>query len=452
MIYAAKQAGVDVINMSIGGLPSLNDGNNTRAVLYNRLIDESKVEMFLSAGNSYAGINSVGDPSVATDAMSVGAYVHADTWFDNYGAVAVKADGLFPFSSRGPSEAGALKPQIIAPGSAVSCVPAWAPNFPLVGPLPIGYDMFNGTSMAAPQAAGAAALLISAAKQNNAQFKPDQLRQAINSSARYIAGYGAYEQGNGLIQVPAAWDLLKTNIKTVGITSVAPVDTVLKGFLATPGFGTGIYEREGWAPGSSGSRNIVFTRTTGGSKPVTYNLSWLGNDGTFSSAGSVALGLNNAASVAVNINAATPGAHSAILRLDDPSTTGIDYEVLKHDRRRGPVQRRQQLLGQLHRLDRPRRHGLVLLERPRGRAGVQDRRHRHQRAHPLPPLPPVRRRDRLHCVGLPDRRHADAHAVRAAAGRVGGDGGNLAHRGSGAVDASPSPVPSWVSRPRRRPG
>jgi subtilisin family serine protease len=42
MIYAAKQANVDVINMSIGGLPSLNDGNNARATLYNRLIDQSK--------------------------------------------------------------------------------------------------------------------------------------------------------------------------------------------------------------------------------------------------------------------------------------------------------------------------------------------------------------------------------------------------------------------------
>ena len=31
MIYAAKQANVDVINMSIGGLPALNDGNNARA-------------------------------------------------------------------------------------------------------------------------------------------------------------------------------------------------------------------------------------------------------------------------------------------------------------------------------------------------------------------------------------------------------------------------------------
>ena len=32
MIYVAKQANVDVVNMSIGGLPGLNDGNNARGV------------------------------------------------------------------------------------------------------------------------------------------------------------------------------------------------------------------------------------------------------------------------------------------------------------------------------------------------------------------------------------------------------------------------------------
>ena len=40
MIYAAKQANVDVINMSIGGLPALNDGNNARAQLYDQLITQ----------------------------------------------------------------------------------------------------------------------------------------------------------------------------------------------------------------------------------------------------------------------------------------------------------------------------------------------------------------------------------------------------------------------------
>ena len=34
MIYVAKQSNVDVINMSIGGLPALNDGNNARCIVY----------------------------------------------------------------------------------------------------------------------------------------------------------------------------------------------------------------------------------------------------------------------------------------------------------------------------------------------------------------------------------------------------------------------------------
>ena len=45
-----------MINMSIGGLPALNDGNNTRAVLYDRLIEQYNVQMFISAGNSGPGV------------------------------------------------------------------------------------------------------------------------------------------------------------------------------------------------------------------------------------------------------------------------------------------------------------------------------------------------------------------------------------------------------------
>ncbi len=330
MIFAEKQANVDVINMSIGGLPALNDGNNTRVVLYNRLIDQYKAQMFFSAGNDGAGLNTIGDPAVGTKVMSVGAYVHQDTWLNNYNAIATKVDGMFVFSSRGPREDGGFKPNIVAPGAAVSSVPAWEGNAPVPGTfaLPPGYDMFNGTSMASPQSAGAAALLISAAKQTGVQWKPDQLRQAINSSARYLPDYGAYEQGNGLFQVGSAWDLLKTNIKTVEIGSAAPVSTIISDFLATPDKGPGIYEREGWALGQSGQRTITFKRTTGGSKAVTYNLSWVGNDGTFGSAGSIKLPLNTSVDLAVDISPATLGVHSAILNLDDPGTTGIDYQVM----------------------------------------------------------------------------------------------------------------------------
>ena len=332
MIFAEKQAAVDVINMSIGGLPALNDGNNTRAVIYNRLIERSGAQMFISAGNSGPGANTVGDPSVATLVMSIGAYVHADTWLNNYGAIATKTDGLFVFSSRGPREDGGFKPNIVAPGAAISSIPAWQSQAGqcVAGTYtcPVGYAMFNGTSMAAPQSTGGAALLISAAKQAGAQYRPEQLRQAINSSARYLPAYGAYEQGNGLFQVGAAWDLLKTNVKTVTVTSTAPVKTILSGFLATPNFGPGIYEREGWAAGQTGTRAITLTRTSGGSKAITYNLTWIGNDGTFASAGTIGLALNTPVTLTVNVATATAGVHSALLYVDDPATVGIDYQVL----------------------------------------------------------------------------------------------------------------------------
>lgn len=329
MIYVAKTAKADVINMSIGGLPALNDANNARAVLYDRLITHEKVQMFISAGNSGPGLNTIGDPSVATNVMSVAAYAHADTWHENYGAHAAKIDGMFVFSSRGPREDGGFKPNISAPGAAVSTVPAWQPGQPVAGTyaLPPGYAMFNGTSMAAPQATGAAALLISAAKQTGAQHEPDQLRQAINSSATYLPYYGAHEQGNGVMNVGAAWNLLKQNIKTVSISSTAPVNTVLSGLLATANSGPGIYEREGLAPGASGTRTILLTRNSGGS--ATYNLSLVGNDGSFSlGSTSVTLSGNTPTPVSLSFGPLGAGVHSVILNVDDPSTVGIDYQTM----------------------------------------------------------------------------------------------------------------------------
>ena len=332
MIYVAKQANVDVINMSIGGLPSLNDGNNARCIVYTRLIEQENVQMFISAGNSGSGMNTVGDPSVCGKVMSVGSYITKDSWQKNYGSDSAFPDNLHGFSSRGPREDGDFKPGFVAPGSAISTTPMWQPGGPVAGTytLPPGYSMLNGTSMASPQAAGAAALLISAANQQNVQKQPDQLRQAITSSARFLdpARLGAYEQGNGLMNVPAAWNLLKTNIQTVDISSSVAVNTLLSGFLATPGVGRGINDREGVILGQSYTRTYTFTRNSGGGGAVTYNVSWVGNDGTFSSAGSISLAKGVPATLPVTVNPSSVGAHSAILNLDDPSTAGIDYQTM----------------------------------------------------------------------------------------------------------------------------
>ena len=72
--------------------------------------------------------------------------------------------------------------------------------------------MFNGTSMASPQAAGAAALLVSAAKQTGVQSQPEQLRAGAELD-RPLSRSSTPGARAGQRPHPrrAAWNLLATN-------------------------------------------------------------------------------------------------------------------------------------------------------------------------------------------------------------------------------------------------
>lgn len=336
MAELAANRGVDIINMSIGGLPALNDGDNARAALYNKIIADG-VQLVISAGNSGNALNTIGDPSVATDVLSVGASISRETWKANYGSDVSFARGMLTFSSGGPREDGGFKPNLTAPGSAISTTPTWQPGGPVAEAgygLPAGYAMFNGTSMASPQAAGGMALMLSAAAQEGiAATSPAALRSAVTSTAVYDAEVPAFLQGHGELNVGAAYALLKRGLRPDAFTVSAPVCTEVWTILGRT-TGTGLYNRcaagaGGQAPGEARTYDVTVTRTTGNAKGSgTYSASLLGDDGTFRVApAAFALPLGKPVVLKVTATPAA-GAHSAVLRLDDSKTPGVDRTVM----------------------------------------------------------------------------------------------------------------------------
>ncbi|MBI1795511.1 MAG: S8 family peptidase [Candidatus Eisenbacteria bacterium] len=113
-------------------------------------------------------INAIGTGSKV---ITVGAWTTKKTWTDCFGDVGVNFNGsvavgnLSPFSSMGPTRDGRQMPQITAPGSAIASVQSH--DFAVACPatfsanLPgLQHVVFQGTSMAAPHASGAAGLFM----------------------------------------------------------------------------------------------------------------------------------------------------------------------------------------------------------------------------------------------------------------------------------------------------
>ena len=147
----------------------------------------------------------------------------------------------------------------------------------------------------------------------------------------WVPNIAAYKQGNGVVNVAGAWDILRqleAGALALDIEARSSVVTPYSHLLPTPHVGFGLYERSGWKAGERGERTVTFTRTSGPSGPMTFDVTWDGNDhGTFSSPLTVALPLGTPVDFPVTVTPAGHGVHTAHLTLHHDDVAGYALRV-----------------------------------------------------------------------------------------------------------------------------
>jgi subtilisin family serine protease len=184
MQWAAEQ-GAAVANMSLGG-DDTPDIDPIEAAVHD-LTARYGMLFVIAAGNSgLAGDVTINSPGSAEDALTVGAVS--------------KTKELADFSSRGPRTAdAAVKPDITAPGVAIVAARSSTSDLaPIEGNE--AYTQLDGTSMATPHVAGAAALLA----QEHPEWRAGQLKATLTAAAAPSDDLGPYEQGAGFVDVARA--------------------------------------------------------------------------------------------------------------------------------------------------------------------------------------------------------------------------------------------------------
>jgi hypothetical protein len=158
-----------------------------------------------------------------------------------------------------------------------------------------------------------------------------RIKHALTMSARYVPHLPAYKQGNGVIDVAAAWEMLKAmdaGHEPLTITSRAPVRHAYSSMLAEPNIGVGLFEQDGWNVGDRADRTVTLTRSSGPSGDMRFSVSFTGDSGTYSAPSTVTLPLNTPVPVTISVAPKTPGVHSAILTLDNAAVPGHAYRML----------------------------------------------------------------------------------------------------------------------------
>lgn len=163
---------------------------------------EQPVLYFFSAGNAGAA-RSIGSPAHAKNVIAVG------STGDNFAGVSW--DEISGFSSRGPSDDGRIKPELVAPGSVVRSATSVQGGWIYGNSMGTSYGSLSGTSMSCPGAAGSAAVLFEYYRVNiGGDPSPEMAKAILINGATEMAAYRVPGPEQGFGRVNLTTSLLET--------------------------------------------------------------------------------------------------------------------------------------------------------------------------------------------------------------------------------------------------
>jgi serine protease AprX len=167
---------IRILNLSLGSSGS-SSGTDALSVAVNAAADHGILPV-VAAGNAGPARTTIGSPAAAAKALTV----------CSISDPGVKGFSISPWSSRGPTADGRVKPDVCAPGQSITSARAGSGN---------GYVTLSGTSMSSPFAAGVAALMLDA----NQSLTAAQLKSMMMSTAQDWTVPGADDEtGAGRLQ------------------------------------------------------------------------------------------------------------------------------------------------------------------------------------------------------------------------------------------------------------
>lgn len=239
LLRRVADQGAKIINLSWGtALASVYEGGSMAIDTFAR--ERPDVLVVVAAGNAgkalegYPSLYSIGTPATAKNVLTVGACASDRSEFaDAWGTYAPRRFPLAPtkdqsvagdpqrpaaLSSRGPTDSDGIKPDVLAPGTAILAPrAAGAPDRSYWKPyaqFDNQYAFMNGTSMATPVVSGAAAVVRQYLREERKQASPSSalMRAVLIAGALRVpwsrapddepeCGYPDFDQGFGRIDL-----------------------------------------------------------------------------------------------------------------------------------------------------------------------------------------------------------------------------------------------------------